>query len=74
MEKWLAERLADMGLSMPKDPREIVLLEDSLRNLKPAHRRGWTTIFVNPTPDPPDWVDYHILHLLNLRDLQIAQH
>ena len=71
MEKWLAERLADMGLSMPKDPREIVLLEDSLRNLEPAHRRGWTTIFVNPTPDTPDWVDFHIPHILELGRLNL---
>ena len=71
MEKWLAERLADMGLSMPKDPREIVLLEDSLRNLEPAHRRGWTTIFVNPTPATPDWVDFHIPHILELGRLNL---
>ena len=69
MECWLARVLPERGLSMPADKREIVLLEDSLRNLKPAHARGWTTIFVNPCTDSPDWVDYHIPHLMNLRDI-----
>jgi putative hydrolase of the HAD superfamily len=69
MEKWLAEKLLAMGVPYPENPKEIVLLEDSLRNLEPAHRRGWTTIFVNPIPDAPDWVDYHIPHLLNLCDI-----
>lgn len=78
MERWLArvwpERCGAMPgweCSMPADKREIVLLEDSLRNLEPAHARGWTTIFVNPCTDSPDWVDYHIPHLMNLRDLDI---
>ena len=66
MEKWLAEKLAGMGIAYPENPKEIVLLEDSLRNLEPAHCRGWTTIFVNPTTDTPNWVDYHIPHLMDL--------
>lgn len=66
MEAWLAQKLPAMGLPMPADKREIVLLEDSLRNLEPAHRRGWTTVFVNPTAETPDWVDLHIPHLLKL--------
>lgn len=53
-EEWLGKRT------------QIVLLEDSLRNLEPAHRRGWTTVFVNPSADVPDWVDFHIPHLLDL--------
>ena len=69
MEKWLAQKLPAMGFEMPENKREIVLLDDGLRNLEPAHRRGWTTIFVNPTTDTPDWVDYHIPHLMNLRDI-----
>lgn len=69
MERWLARVLPERGLSMPADKREIILLEDSLRNLEPAHARGWTTIFVNPCTDTPDWVDYHIPHLMNLRDI-----
>ena len=71
MEKWLAEKLAGMGVAYPENPKEIVLLEDSLRNLEPAHRRGWTTIFVNPTTDTPNWVDFHIPHLMNLADLKL---
>ena len=66
MEAWLAQKLPAMGLPMPADKREIVLLEDSLRNLEPAHRRGWTTVFVNPAEESPDWVDLHIPHLLKL--------
>ena len=71
MESWLARKLPVMGLAMPADPREIVLLEDSLRNLEPAHRRGWTTVLVNPDVDAPDWVDYRIPHLMNLPELDL---
>ena len=71
MERWLARALPERGLSMPADKREIVLLEDSLRNLEPAHRRGWTTVFVNPTTDSAPYVDYHIPHLMNLADLKL---
>ena len=66
MEKWLAEKLPAMGLAYPENPREIVLLDDALRNLGPAHDRGWTTVYVNPAEDSPDWVDHHIAHLLDL--------
>lgn len=69
MEKWLAQKLPTMGLEMPENKRDIVLLDDGLRNLEPAHRRGWTTVFVNPTTDSANWVDYHIPHLMNLRDI-----
>ena len=72
MESWLAQKLPAMGLAMPADPREIVLLEDSLRNLEPAHRRGWTTVLVNPDVDAPDWVDYRIPHLMNLPELDLV--
>lgn len=72
MESWLARKLPAMGLSMPADPREIVLLEDSLRNLEPAHRRGWTTILVNPDVDAPGWVDFKIPHLMNLPELDLV--
>ena len=64
MENWLVAQ----GF-MPREKREIVLLEDSLRNLEPAHARGWTTILVNPNIEAPDWVDFHIPHLLNLPDV-----
>ena len=66
MEKWLAQKLPTMGLEMPENKREIVLLDDGLRNLEPAHRRGWTTIFVNPASDSAPYVDYHIPHLMDL--------
>lgn len=72
MERWLARVLPERDLSMPTDKREIVLLEDSLRNLEPAHRRGWTTVLVNPNVEAPAWVDYHIPHLMNLRDLDVS--
>ncbi len=63
MERWLESRHGNVNR------REIVLLEDSLRNLEPAHDRGWTTILVNPNVEAPAWVDFHIPHLLNLRSL-----
>lgn len=66
MERWLSEKLPAMNRPIPVDSRDIVLLEDSLRNLEPAHRRGWTTVYVNSKPDVPGWVDYHISHLLDL--------
>jgi putative hydrolase of the HAD superfamily len=71
MEAWLAQKLPAMGLEMPKNKSEIVLLDDGLRNLKPAHRRGWTTVFVNPATDSAPYVDYHIPHLMNLTDLKL---
>lgn len=66
IEKWLESR----GVCEAKalDKSQIVLLEDSLRNLEPAHERGWTTILVNPNVQAPSWVDFHIPHLLNLRE------
>ena len=71
MEKWLAQKLPAMGFEMPENKREIVLLDDGLRNLEPAHRRGWTTIFVNPASESAPYVDYHIPHLMNLTDLKL---
>ena len=67
IEKWLVSRgVLDEKAS---DKSQIVLLEDSLRNLEPAHERGWTTILVNPNIQAPEWVDFHIPHLLNLKEL-----
>lgn len=71
MEKWLAQKLPAMGFEMPENKREIVLLDDGLRNLEPAHRRGWTTIFVNPATESAPYVDYHIPHLMDLADLKL---
>lgn len=67
-ELWLAKKVPEMFFAngAPADPSQIVLLEDSVRNLEPAHRRGWTTILVNPIPDVPSWVDFYIPSLLHL--------
>ena len=65
IEKWLESRGAWEANALDKS--QIVLLEDSLRNLEPAHERGWTTILVNPNVQAPSWVDFHIPHLLNLK-------
>ena len=70
IENWLVAR--GVLEKDAKDKSQIVLLEDSLRNLEPAHERGWTTILVNPNVQAPDWVDFHIPHLLNLREKLIT--
>ena len=66
IEKWLVAR-GVLALDS-SEKSQIVLLEDSLRNLEPAHERGWTTVLVNPNIQAPGWVDFHIPHLLNLRE------
>ena len=72
IENWLEARgVLDAKES---DKSRIVLLEDSLRNLEPAHERGWTTILVNPNIQAPDWVDFHIPHLLNLKEKLVNSH
>jgi len=42
------------------DPRSSMLIEDTLRNLEPAHEMGFTTALVGPVhPDPlPAYVDH----------------
>ena len=70
IENWLVAR--DVLDKDAKDKSQIVLLEDSLRNLEPVHERGWTTVLVNPNIQAPDWVDFHIPHLLNLREKLIS--
>jgi putative hydrolase of the HAD superfamily len=70
-EDWLRQRLPQMGCAMPADLRDIVLLEDSLRNLEPAHRRGWTTVLVSPKEDCPAWVDFHIPHLTYIKKCKL---
>lgn len=52
------------------DPRQAVLIEDSLRNLPPAHAMGFTTAFIGADcPEPrPAYVDYwshDLKHLLS---------
>ena len=69
MERWLMRVLPERGWAMPADPKEIVLLEDSLRNLEPAHARGWTTVLVNPNVEAPAWVDRSVGHLLDLKKI-----
>ncbi len=66
VERWISQKLPYMGQAYPDNPREIVLLDDALRNLAPAHVRGWTTVYVNPAEDSPEWVDIHVAHLLDL--------
>lgn len=66
LENWLKQRLSEKNMEFPRDSRQMVLLDDSIRNLEMAHRRGWTTILVNPQPDKPDWLEYRIAHLLDL--------
>lgn len=70
-ERWLAKKVPEMFFAngTPADPSQIVLLEDSVRNLEPAHRRGWTTILVNPVPDVPSWVNFYIPSLLHLTSI-----
>lgn len=70
MERFLCEKgmLAPQALENG-EKSQIVLLEDSLRNLECAHERGWTTILVNPNIVAPSWVDFQIPHLLNLHDV-----
>lgn len=66
MERFLDEKY---GIRDCEGNPRIILLEDSLRNLEPAHARGWTTILVNPNILACDWVDFHIPHLLDLSQI-----
>ncbi|MCK9182127.1 MAG: HAD hydrolase-like protein [Fibrobacteraceae bacterium] len=64
----MEEILENAGCIVPGyDPSLIVLLEDSLKNLEGAHRRGWTCVWVNPVSEErADFVDARIKHLLDL--------
>jgi putative hydrolase of the HAD superfamily len=57
------------------DPRETLLVEDTLRNLEPAHALGFTTALVGPVhPEPrPPYVDHwaHDVKTL-LREIRAA--
>lgn len=67
MEKFLQARKA---FAKGDDPSRIILLEDSIKNLEPAHRRGWTTLLVTPiVKDAPAWVNYQIDELVNLPEV-----
>ena len=49
------------------DPSRIVLLDDALHNLRPAHDRGWKTIWINPiSKKNNNFTNFHIPNLINL--------
>lgn len=47
-------------------PRQCIMVEDSLDNLRTAKRLGMRTVWVDPTPRSPSWVDVSIRHLRGL--------
>ncbi len=64
MEKIL---VANSVFRMGDSPQKIVLLDDSLKNLKPAHDRGWTTVWVNPdSGEDGSFADMRISSLMDL--------
>lgn len=71
IEAYLAYKIPDefFRIGSPAKSADIILLEDSVRNLEPAHRRGWTTVLVNPVSDVPSWVDFYIPNILNLNSI-----
>jgi putative hydrolase of the HAD superfamily len=50
------------------DPRRSILIEDTMRNLEPAHELGFATALVGPVhPDPrPAYVGYYAAELKDL--------
>ncbi len=59
--------LADAVIRPGDSPQEIVLLDDSLKNLKPAHDRGWTTVWVNAdSREEGSFVDARASSLMDL--------
>lgn len=48
------------------DPGHCVMVEDSLDNLRTAKRLGMRTVWVDPTPRAPAWVDINVRHMLEL--------
>ncbi len=64
MEKVL---LSDSAFRVGDSPQKIVLLDDSLKNLKPAHDRGWTTVWVNSDSEKDgSFADLRIPSLMDL--------
>ena len=47
-------------------PRRCVMVEDSLDNLRTAKRLGMGTVWIDPTPRSPSWVDVSIRHVRSL--------
>ena len=54
--------LNDHGLH----PRQCVMVEDGLENLRTAKRLGMRTVWIDPTPRAPAWVDVNMRHLRGL--------
>lgn len=65
----MEQLLKDKGFWNSQEPSQLILLEDSISNLREAHQRGWTTILIHPTLNKPDWVDFQLNHLLALDSL-----
>ncbi len=64
MEKVL---LSDAVFRAGDFPQKIVLLDDSLKNLKPAHDRGWITVWVNSDSEADgSFADIRISSLMDL--------
>jgi putative hydrolase of the HAD superfamily len=57
-----------MTLAGEFDPQRCVMLDDSPRNLAPAHTLGFTTILVGLTESPDQVASYHVPSLLALPD------
>jgi putative hydrolase of the HAD superfamily len=56
------------------DPCRCVMVEDSLDNLRTAKRLGMRTVWVDPTPRAPGWVDINVRHMLELpRRMRLLQ-
>ena len=47
-------------------PGRCIMVEDSLENLRTAKRLGMRTVWIDPTPRAPTWVDVNIRHLRSL--------
>lgn len=66
-EKMEEVLLADGVFRSGDSLRKIILLDDSLKNLKPAHDRGWTTVWVNAdSPENGAFADARISSLMDL--------
>lgn len=50
-EKMEEVLFSDGAICRGESPEKIILLDDSLKNLKPACDRGWTTVWVHPESD-----------------------
>ena len=59
--------LIEDGVTEKIFPEKIILLDDSLKNLKPAAERGWRTIWVNSSLEPkPNFVHAKVENLIKL--------